>query len=69
MVRLNPDANFKLSKGGEAVILMDKDDRGNAILDSMEFGEQEENATIGRFPDGDGEFQKLTMTPGEKNKL
>jgi hypothetical protein len=62
-------ANFKLSRGGEAVILMDKDERGNAILDSIEFGEQEENVAIGRFPDGNGEFKKLTMTPGEKNRL
>ena len=62
-------ANFKLSKSGETVLLMDSDDRGNAILDSIEFGEQEENVAIGRFPDGTGEFRKLTMTPGKKNEL
>jgi hypothetical protein len=62
-------ANFKLSKNGEIVMLVDRDDRGNAILDSIEFGKQEEDVAIGRFPDGTGEFRQLAMTPGKKNEL
>lgn len=62
-------ANFKLSKNGETVMLIDRDDRGNTILDSIEFGEQKEDVAVGRFPDGTGYFEKLSMTPGSKNRL
>ncbi|MBC8235397.1 CotH kinase family protein [bacterium] len=61
-------ANFKLSKNGEAVMLIDKDERGNKILDSMEFGKQEKDIAYGRFPDGTGNFKQLIMTPGERNE-
>jgi len=61
-------ANFKLSKNGETVMLIDKDERGNKILDSMEFGKQEKDVAYGRFPDGTGNFRQLTMTPGERNE-
>jgi hypothetical protein len=61
-------ASFKLSKSGEIVILIDTDERGNAMLDMVEFGQQEEDSAIGRIPNGTGEFRSLAMTPGEKNK-
>ena len=62
-------ANFKLSGNGEIVMLIDRDEKANAILDSIEFGKQEKDAAMGRFTDGSGEFKKMTMTPGRKNKL
>jgi len=61
-------ANFKLSQNGETVMLIDKDERGNKVLDSMEFGKQEKDVAYGRFPDGTGNSKQLTMTPGKKNE-
>ncbi|HIE30495.1 TPA: lamin tail domain-containing protein [Candidatus Poribacteria bacterium] len=61
-------ANFRLSINGEMVILVDKDERGNKILDSVEFGKQEADVAYGRFPDGTGDFRKLTISPGKKNE-
>jgi len=61
--------NFKLSNGGEFIILSDRDERGNRVLDSIEFGKQRKDTPIGRFPDGSGDFRPMRMTPGEKNRL
>ncbi|MBM3236348.1 hypothetical protein FJZ31_08625 [Candidatus Poribacteria bacterium] len=61
-------ANFKLSQNGETVMLIDKDERGNKVLDAMEFGKQEKDVAYGRFPDGTGNFKQLTMTPGKRNE-
>jgi hypothetical protein len=61
--------NFKLSNGGEIVILTDRDERGNRVLDSIEFGKQRKDMPIGRFPDGTGDFRTMRMTPGKKNRL
>ena len=61
--------NFKLSNGGEWLILMDRDERGNRLLDSIEFGKQRRDTPIGRFPDGTGDFRPMRMSPGEKNRL
>lgn len=60
-------ADFKLSKGGEAVLLVDTDANGNQVLDSITFGEQETDVAFGRLPDGTGEFQIVVATPGEAN--
>lgn len=60
-------ANFKLSKGGETVMLVDTDARGNQVLDSVTFGEQETDVAYGRLPNGTGEFQVLQATPGVAN--
>lgn len=62
-------ANFKLSGSGEILVLIDRDEQGNTILNSIEFGEQQPDIAIGRSPDGTGDFRQLTMTPGKKNKL
>ncbi|MDE0481083.1 MAG: lamin tail domain-containing protein [Candidatus Poribacteria bacterium] len=60
-------ANFKLSKGGETVMLVDTDARGNQVLDSVTFGEQETDVAYGRLPNGTGDFQVLQATPGVAN--
>ncbi len=62
-------ANFKLSKKGETVMLVDTDERGNQVLDWVKFGKQKKDTAIGRYPDGTGDFKPLTMTPGKKNEL
>lgn len=60
-------ANFKLSRRGEIVMLVDTNARGNQILSFVEYGEQEKDVALGRFPDGVGDFKPLAMTPGKPN--
>ena len=60
-------ANFKLSRSGELVLLVDTDANGNQVLDSITFGEQETDAAFGRLPDGTGDFQTVQATPGAQN--
>jgi hypothetical protein len=59
--------NFKLSGKGERLMLIDTDERGNRVLDSIEFGKQKQDTALGRFPDGTGDFRLLPMTPGKRN--
>ena len=62
-------ASFKLSSEGETVLLVDTDGWGNAILDSVTFGEQEPDIAFGRSPDGTGRFEKLfSPTPMGSNR-
>ena len=61
-------ANFKLSKGGETVMLVDTDARGNQVLDSITFEEQETDVAFGRWPNGTGDFQAIVATPGAENR-
>jgi hypothetical protein len=61
-------ANFKLKTGGETVMLVDTDARGNQVLDSVKFGKQKKNVAFGRSPDGTGEFKPLAASPGQRNK-
>ena len=60
-------ANFKLSKNGEVVLLVDTNANGNQVLDSITFGEQETDTAFGRLPDGTGDFQIVQATPGAEN--
>lgn len=61
-------ASFKLSASGESILLVDRDDRGNAILDIVKFGAQNPDVSTGRSPDSTGEFKVLSApTPGAKN--
>ncbi|MEQ8525089.1 lamin tail domain-containing protein [Gracilimonas sp.] len=55
----------KLSAGGEFVILTDKD--GSTRIDSVSFGEQTEDVSWGRTPDGTGTFKFLNPTPAASN--
>src|SRR4030095_7361650 len=60
-------ANFKLSKNGETVQLIDCDARGNTVLDSVEFSSQRADVAFGRHPNGNGKWQPLPPTPGQSN--
>ena len=58
-------ANFKLSAGGESVVLSDIDARDNAVIDSVDFPAQTTDISYGRSPEGSGAFQALaTASPG-----
>lgn len=60
-------ANFKLSRNGETVMLVDTDERGNHVIDSITFERQERDTSIGRYPNAKGDFQVVQMTPGKQN--
>ncbi|RKU27314.1 hypothetical protein C6497_11230 [Candidatus Poribacteria bacterium] len=62
-------ANFKLSRNGETVLLVDTDERGNKVIDSITFTELERDSAFGRSPNATGTFQELEMTPGKKNQV
>ena len=51
--------NFKLSAGGESVVLSDIDARDNAVIDSVDFPAQTTDVSYGRSPEGTGSFQAL----------
>ncbi len=58
--------NFRLSSGGENVVLSDIDARNNAVIDSVEFPALGADVAYGRSPEGTGAFQTLdTASPGE----
>lgn len=62
-------ANFKLSRNGETVALVDTDTRGNQVLDSVTFEKQEQDVAFGRWPNGSGELRHVQTTPGKENTL
>ena len=62
--------NFKLSAGGESVVLSDIDARDNAVIDAVDFPAQTTDVSYGRAPEGTGAFQALaTASPGEPTPL
>ena len=61
-------ANFKLSRNGETVMLVDTDQRGNQVLDVIKFNVQAEDVALGRAPNGTGDFKPLGGTPGTQNQ-
>ncbi len=61
-------ANFKLSRNGETVMLIDTDERGNHVIDSITFEQQKKDTAIGRYPNATGAFQVVEMTPGKQNR-
>ena len=62
-------ANFKLSRNGETVMLVDTDMHGNQVLDSVTFEKQEKDVALGRWPNGSGILKPLQTTPGKENVL
>jgi spore coat protein CotH len=59
-------ANFKLSAGGEFIMLSDS--LGN-VFDSLSFGQQSPDISFGRYPNGSGPFQEMPTTIGAINSL
>jgi hypothetical protein len=59
--------NFKLSKSGEFIGLVDAD--GISIIDSITFGLQTSDISMGRFPDGANNWIFMSPTPGSANTI
>lgn len=59
--------NFKLSKDGEYLALVDTD--GVSVIDSISFGAQETDIAYGRYPDAGPNWDFLAATPGSNNVL
>jgi hypothetical protein len=60
--------NFSLSKAGESIGLFDTDAEGNRPIDVVSFGPQVTDITIGRSPDGEGDWLSLpASTPATLN--
>lgn len=57
-------ANFKLSKSGESILLMEAT---MSIIDEITFDQQITDTTYGRFPNGTGAFEFMPPTFGEEN--
>ncbi len=57
-------ANFKLSAGGEAVVLTSPE---LVIIDSLTFGAQTTDISMGRCPDGTGAFASMPPSAGTAN--
>jgi hypothetical protein len=58
-------ADFRLSGDGESVVLTDPD---GVTVDTVTFGPQRVDVSIGRFPDGEGDFTTMSApTPGAAN--
>lgn len=63
-------ANFKLSKEGETIQLIDTDANGNKLIDLVIFGKQKTDVSFGRYPDGaDSWLVLFDPTPGSTNLL
>lgn len=59
--------NFKLSAGGEEVGLFIATSDGFEMIDGLTFDEQTTDVAWGRLPNGLGDFQTLSPTPGMSN--
>lgn len=57
-------ANFKLSAGGEQILLVNADQE---IIDLIAFNEQQTDASFARIPNGTGDFQFRTETFNANN--
>ncbi len=61
-------ANFKLDGDGEAIVLTAAD--GWTVLDQIVFGQQSEDISFGRAPDGSENWRYMqTPTPGQTNSI
>ncbi len=57
-------ADLKLSASGESIYLTNAE---LSIIDSVNFGSQETDISVGRYPNGTGDFRVMTPTPGAEN--
>ena len=57
--------NFKLDGDGEFIALVDRD--GVSILDSVSFAAQQFDISMGRYPDGSGDWRLMSPTPLQPN--
>ena len=57
--------DFKLSAGGEFISLTNSN--GTSVIDSLSFGEQTTDVSLGRETDGTGDFSFLNPTPNAMN--
>jgi len=63
------NTGFGLSANGDAVYMFDRPGSGpTRVLDAVEFGVQAGDYTVGRVPDGAGEWGLNQPTPGTPNK-
>jgi hypothetical protein len=59
-------ADFKLSGGGESVVLSTSD---TTVIDALDYPEQNADISYGRFPNGTGDFQTMTPTFNAENTM
>jgi hypothetical protein len=61
------NTGFGLKASGGVVYLFDKPENGGSLIDSIAFGLQAADFSIGRFPDGSGAWQLGLPTAGSAN--
>lgn len=61
-------ADFALSRDGELVALYKPSENGHQLVDLIVFGRQLEDLSLGRIPDGHGEWRLNVPTPGGINE-
>ncbi|MDX2444011.1 MAG: CotH kinase family protein [Bacteroidales bacterium] len=60
--------NFRLSKGGEELAIMESEDRNSTVIDYLEFGTQTDDISFGRETDGGNLWIPFdNTTPGYSN--
>ncbi len=59
--------NFKLSKDGEFIALVETD--GVSVIDSISFGPQQTDMSFGRYGDGNDSWVFMSPTPGTTNNI
>lgn len=60
--------NFKLKAGGEEIAIFNAENMAFSLIDSVTFGEQTTDISMGRYPDGTGDFVIMgEPTPGASN--
>src|SRR5213078_4505082 len=61
------NTGFGLDGDGDKVFLFDISARGGSLLNSITFGSQVQDLTIGRFPNGGSTWALTLPTPGAAN--
>jgi len=61
--------NFKLSADGEYIGIFNSGSTGYEMIDEISFDKQKKDVSMGRYPDGTGEFGFMDPTPGFSNNI